>query len=478
MLHTKIVCTIGPASESRGVIKQLIKSGMRVARLNFSHGKYSHHQLLIDNIRKSAYEFNQTVAIMQDLQGPRIRIGEMRGRPIELTPSEYVILCLEKTRDQILRQKEEIGKIIPIQYNIFDLVSKGDTILIDDGQIELKVKNTAKDFIEARVVIPGAVGSYKGINVPGIKIPAEVITEKDKQDLDFGLKAGVDFVALSFVSSQDDIITLKKLIKKGLNKKDIKPMVIAKIERAEAIDNLDGIIQEADGIMVARGDLGLELPAEKVPLVQKQIVEKCLKRAKPVIVATQMLDSMIRKPRPTRAEVSDVSSAVIEHSDALMLSGETAYGRFPVKACKMMSKIIKEIEGSPYDDLPQIELQANQDTDEALAHAAWSLSLEVKAKAIVANSISGNTARMISRFRPEVPIVVTAEDAKIERQLILSWGIVPLIIPECNTVDELINKAVKQVKQEKIVKAGNKIIIVSGQPVGRGGTNLVKVHTV
>jgi len=475
--NTKIVCTIGPASESRGVLKDLIKSGMRVARLNFSHGSYKHHKLLIDNIRQVSRELNIPCAILQDLQGPKIRVGDL-AKPVELSKEDKVMLVMQHKIEELLREQDELGKIIPLQYNLANQVGKGDTLLIDDGLVGLQVTKNDGETIWAKVKSGGPVGSHKGINVPGKEIKAKVITKKDKEDLKFGLSQGVDIIALSFVESGKNIKQLKKLINKYLPKSEkIPPLVVAKIEREIAVRNLDNILPEVDALMVARGDLGLEIPASEVPIAQKEIISKCLKNYKTVIVATQMLDSMIRNPRPTRAEATDVSTAVVDHADALMLSGESAFGKYPVLACKTMAEIIKNTEKSPYDNI-EVPLKKGAGEEEALAHAAWSLSIEVGARAIVVTTISGKTARIISRFRPELPIVAVCESERVQRQMAFSWGVFPFVLREFSSVDQLIEESVKQVKRAGLAFKGDKLVLVSGQPVGKGGANLIKIHQV
>ena len=475
--NTKIICTIGPASESRGVIKELIKAGMRGARLNFSHGTYEHHQLLVENVRAASEELGISCAVIQDLQGPKIRVGTLY-KPIEVSANDEVMLVPEGEVEPLLRTEEMLDKVVPLQYNLASEVKEGDIVLIDDGLVELTVKRVRKNRIYARVKTGGPIGGNKGINVPGREVAEEVITAKDKEDLKFGVSLGVDAVALSFVKDAENITQLRGILSRCIKKNQIKPLIIAKIERACAVAAIDEIIDASDGIMIARGDLGLEVSSSDVPIIQKEIVSKCLRAYKPVIVATQMLDSMIRNPRPTRAEASDVAAAVVDHADALMLSGETAYGKYPLQSCRTMTDIIGKTEKSPYDDLAQVPLRKGATDEEAVARAAWSLALEVRASMILATTITGKTARMITRFRPQVPILVTCESEAVERQLVLLWGVVPFILPAYPTIDALIEAAVRYVKKADLVKRGDKIIIISGQPVGKGGTNLVKIHTV
>lgn len=475
--NTKIVCTIGPSSESREVMRALIMAGMRIARLNFSHGSYEHHRILVENMRDVSEDLGIPCAIMQDLQGQKLRVGAL-AKPLELTRGEEVVMVPEEDIDKALRKYDVIGKLIPLQCDFRQSVKPGDTILIDDGLVELTVRRVNEDMIRAEVKVGGPVGSHKGINVPGRDIGGETITEKDKKDAAFGVALGVDIVALSFVSKPEDIARLKDIIKREASPHASPPFVIAKIERGIALNRIDDIIEASDGIMVARGDLGLEIEASRVPLIQKEIIGKCMAHGKPVIVATQMLDSMMRNPRPTRAEASDVAGAVVDHADALMLSGETAFGKYPVPACVTMAKIIHEVEQSRYDDMPLSQNEKPADDEEALARAAWTLASEVSARLILVTTISGHTARSISRFRPPMPIVVTCDRAAIQRQLILSWGVIPFLLPKFRSIDSLITAAVLKAKESGLARSGDYIVLVSGQPVGHGGANLIKVHTI
>jgi len=482
MKRTKIICTIGPASNKKTVIEKMIRSGMNVARLNFSHGTYKAHAMLIKGIRDASIKLKTPIAIMQDLQGPRIRVGEINNKMgIKLEKKEDVVLVPDTVVNYpLLLQGPE--KVVPIQYyDLYKQVRKGNVILLSDGLIELKVLRTQKPFIYCEVIRPGIIFSHKGINIPSVKIEADVITTKDKEDLKFGIKQDVDWVALSFVKSAKDILQLRSLISKleGKNKR-VRTKIIAKIECKEAVKNFDQILEAVDAIMVARGDLGIELPPEDVPLIQKRIIEKCLEIAKPVIVATQMLDSMIENPRPTRAEVSDVANAVIDHTDAVMLSGETASGKYPVEAVNIMRKIIEETERSPFDDLAERGVKFKKiDISGPVAEAANVLARKLDVKAIIAASASGYTARLISRHRPEHLIAVITIEEKIKRQLTLSWGVQPYVLPVYKTFDELVKKAVIFLKKEKILKKGDYAVIVTGHPLSkRENTNLIKAWRI
>ena len=478
---TKIVCTLGPASESKVALTQMVKSGMNVARLNFSHGSYQHHAMLIKRIREVSKRFDIPVAIMQDLQGPKIRVGIVPKKGVEVFKNEIIILGPES---KVKFNYQEDKKVIPLQYeNLWQDVKRGDKIMLDDALIGLCVKRIRQELIYAKVLNGGIIFSHKGINAPGAYITAPVITKKDKEDLKFGLQQKVDFVALSFVKSAQDINNLKKLIKERCprTKDFLLPRIIAKIERQEALKNMDQIMEATDGIMVARGDLGVEVPPQDVPLIQKNLIELCLRKAKPVIVATQMLNSMIMNPRPTRAEVSDVANAVVDHADGVMLSGETAFGKYPVESVKMMNKIVNETERSHYDDLPHGYLtDVKSSVDASVSHAAHELAKNTQAKAILVATSSGYTARMISRHRPEESVILAiANYEQTYRQLALSWGVEPFISISCRNIDQLIDASINFITDRKLVKKGQKVIIVTGQPVGRPGKmNLIRVHVV
>lgn len=475
MKRTKIVCTIGPASERKTVLEKMIKAGMDVARLNFSHGTYKNHALLIRNVRAIAKKIDRPVAILADLQGPRVRVGELPEKGIKLKEKKEIVLTTQTER--------MVDDRIPVTYrNLHKDVKKGDIILLDDGLLDVRVQKIKGKDIFCRVKTGGALTSHKGINVPTASLSIPSITKKDKRDLEFAIKHDVDWVAMSFVKTKEDILYLKRLIKRLEKKYKIKEpaRTIAKIEKHEAVKNFDSILEAVDGIMVARGDLGIETPIERVPLVQKMIIEKCLKEAKPVITATQMLLSMVEKPRPTRAEVSDVANAVIDHTDCVMLSQESAVGKYPIETVRTMTEIIQDTEESPFDDLILRNLIGQiLPIDTAVSSAATRLARSSGAKAIIVATISGYTARIVSRYRPELSIVVTAASEKVRRQLATSWGVIPYVIAKCKSVDELINKAVRKAVQKKIIKSGDKVIIIGGQPVGKAGNvNLVKIHRV
>ncbi|MDP3970746.1 MAG: pyruvate kinase [bacterium] len=474
MKKTKIVCTIGPASENKIVLEKMARAGMNVARLNFSHGTYDNHRLLIKNIRDMAKKVGTPIAIMQDLQGPRIRVGDVHKDGIDILRGEKVVLVPEKLINYKLLVTGD-DKIIPIGYqDLHKYVKVGGHVLISDGLIDIKVNKVKDGFIHGKVIKPGIILSHKGINLPGTLIEAEVITAKDKKDLIFGLSQGIDFVALSFVKDAANVIALRKL----LGNKDVQ--IISKIERKEALNNFDEILEVTDGVMVARGDLGIEIPPADVPLAQKDMIQRCMLVGKPVIVATQMLESMMLNPRPTRAEVSDVANAVIDHTDAVMLSGESAYGKYPVESVQMMADVIKKTEASRFDDLPGHYLKiTHPNIQDSISIVAYDLALQEDVKAIVVNSLSGRAARMVVRHRPETTIAVLTNNQRTQNKLALSWGIQALLLPKCKTLDELIRKSVTLMKNSKLVKAGDNIVLVSGHPVGTSeGVNMVKLHSI
>ncbi len=405
MKYTKIVCTIGPASEKREILRDMVLNGMDVARLNFSHGTYAGHKKIMKTVREVSAEVGKTIGIMQDLQGPKIRIGDLK-RPIKVKNGERIALGRGG---------------LPVQYDLSRIVQTGQRILIDDGLIELKVTDIVPGIVHCEVVVGGTIISHKGVNVPESNTDFSVFTEKDRKDLEFGLKNNVDFVAMSFVRAAADILEVKNFIAK--RKKKDQPWVIAKIEKSQAIKNLDQIIDAADGIMVARGDLAIEDEQEKVAVYQKIMIKKCLQKNKPVIVATQMLDSMMRNPRPTRAEVSDVSNAVLDHTDAVMLSGESAFGQYPRETVSTMEKIIEASENSYFD---MVSLRKVFATDPILKQT---MVLAKKHKTpIIIFSPLGSTALAVSNLRQELPLFVFTDSERVCQKLALIWGLEPLYL--------------------------------------------------
>lgn len=481
MKQTKILCTIGPASEKVGVLVKMMQAGMNAARLNFSHGTYKNHKVLLRNIRSAAKKTGKVITIVQDLQGPRIRVGKLPEGGVRLQKGkDYIFTTDIKYKDTYNNDK------IFVTYNKLHLeIKKGETILISDGLIKLEVIKIKGKDIKARVKIAGVVKSNKGLNFPQTKLKISPITKKDREDLEFGLKNDIDWVAISFVGSADNIHELRRIINRTQKKLGLKPQhevkIVPKIEKSEAIHNIDEIIEAADGIMIARGDLGIELAAQKVPILQKQIIKKCLEVAKPAIVATQMLESMMENPRPTRAEVSDVANAVIDHTDVVMLSGESAGGKYPIEAVDIMSKTIQEIEGSPYDDLV---FNSNMEHDVTLPHEAVGLISGVMSHteqidAIFVASLSGKTARYISRFRPELPLYMGAVDKRVMRQMNLVWGVQPFYLGKALSSEQIYKKGIAFLKKNKKIKKGQRVFCIVGEPAGKSaGMNLVKIITV
>ncbi|AIQ23007.1 pyruvate kinase [Paenibacillus sp. FSL E2-8871] len=471
MRKSKIVCTIGPASESLENIKKLILAGMNVARLNFSHGDFEEHGARIKTIRQASKELNKTVAILLDTKGPEIRTGKLEVEPIELVQDEYLTL----TTEEILGTQERIS----ITYSeLPNDVQVGSTILIDDGLIGLTVVDIQGTEIKTRIVNGGTIKSKKGVNVPGVNISLPGITEKDTNDILFGIEQDIDFIAASFVRKASDVQEIRELLSKN-NASHIQ--IISKIENQQGVDNLDEILEASDGLMVARGDLGVEIPAEDVPLAQKLMIQKCNVAGKPVITATQMLDSMQRNPRPTRAEASDVANAIFDGTDAIMLSGETAAGKYPVESVLTMSRIAEKAESA----LDHREIFSKQQTlqettvTEAISQSVAISALDLNAKAILSSTVTGHTARVVSKYRPKAPIIAVTTQERTMRQLSLVWGVTPVFGKVATSTDELLETAIQGGKDSGLVQAGDLVVITAGIPLGRSGsTNLVKVSTI
>jgi pyruvate kinase len=475
--RTKIVCTLGPSCEDIPTITKMVNAGMNIARLNFSHGTHENHQQIMDNVRQVEKQTSEPVTILQDLQGPKIRVGVLPEKGVDLEEGKMISL------DTSIKDYKD--GVIPVDYKVLhQYVAVGERVLLNDGKSELKIVRINNTRIDTEVVVGGNITSHKGINVPDSNLQVSSLTEKDKEDAKFGVKAGVDMIALSFVMGPKDIIDLRYLIKEYEKELGIEPeqpiRIVAKIERGMAVKNIKEILDVVDGIMVARGDLGIETPAQDLPLVQKKLIDAALDAAKPVIVATQMLDSMQGNPRPTRAEVSDVANAVIDHADALMLSNETATGKYPVVTVDTMASIISETEKSVYDDLQmKVKPARKHKIDEIVSKLSRLLAEDVGAKLIIAASISGETGRLISRHRPELPIVVGTSTPRVQRQLNLSWGVVPFHLLPCRTIEELVERSIVHLKRAKLVKSGDRIVVVAGEPVGHAGhVNLLEVREV
>jgi len=470
MRKTKIVATIGPASSSEKILKKLILSGINVARLNFSHGTREEHKRLILSIRKISSELNKPVAILQDLTGPRIRIGNLKDNMVALKNGAIFKLTIE----DIVGDEEKFS----VNYkNLPREIKKGDTILIADGSVKAEVISKSKTEIKCKVIAGGFISSKKGINLPFTKLKIPSLTAKDVKDLELGIKYNVDFIALSFVRRGDDIKKVKEVIS---NRGALIP-VIAKIEKPEAVKNIDEIIQVSDGLMVARGDLGVEIPIEEIPQIQKMIISKANVCGKPVITATQMLKSMVENPEPSRAEVTDIANSVLDGTDAMMLSEETAMGKYPVNAVKIMSKIAESAEKNlPYQKIFYNEDKRKEKTiPDAISHAACLTALDLDAKAIIAPTQSGYTAIQVSRFRPRQIIIAVSPDIKTVRKLSLCWGVYPLLIDNFRDTDDMIEKAKKASLTSKLVKVGDIVVMTAGLPVGKSGTtNLIKAFVL
>jgi pyruvate kinase len=461
--RSKIIATVGPASSSRQTLKQLFNAGMDVARLNFSHGDHEGQLEIIQILRSLSDELDRPLAILQDLQGPKLRTGIIPGgKKIWVEENQRLVLTTT--------EPPEDGSEIPVTYRaLADEVKQGDTILINDGRIELRVQKSDGVRVQTEVVVGGEIGSRKGINVPGVALSASCITEKDRTDLAFGLAQGVDAVALSFVRQSEDIVQLRELITES-NALEQAPLIIAKLERPEAIDNLEAILDVSDGVMVARGDLGVEVSPEKVPSLQKQIIQEALARQRFVITATQMLESMISNARPTRAEASDVANAVFDGSDVLMLSGETAVGSYPVQTLATMDRIIVDAERHAVKWGQQITIESLTDDDAvATTHAARALAHDRQVAALAVFTRSGRSAWLLSSVRPNVPILAFTPEASTYRQLTLAWGVIPHLIDMADSVEEMIEHVRKACLESGIVSAGEQVVMVASLPVGAMG---------
>jgi len=467
---TKIIATIGPASEEVETLKKMLEADMNVARLNFSHGSHEEHRRRIENLRQAAREAGKLLAIMLDTKGPEIRTGRLASGPVKLEAGQRFVL----TNREVPGDNQEVQvSYAPLPQE----VTPGTTILLADGLISLKVVETTSTDIVCQVMSGGELGERKGINVPGVRINMPFLNDKDRDDILFGIKMGVDYIAASFVRTAEDVLEIRRILEQEGAAIDI----IAKIESQEGVNNLDDIIQVVDGIMVARGDLGVEIPAEEVPLVQKLLVDKCTSAGKPVIIATQMLDSMINNPRPTRAEVSDVANAIFDGADAIMLSGETAAGKYPVEVVETMARIAYRAEQAlPYADiLRRKRTRENPSVTDAISYATCATASNLGASAIITATRTGQTARMVAKYRPQAAIVAATPDEKTVRKLALVWGVYPVLIDDVSGTDDLFEEAVRAALAANYIKNGDLVVLTAGVPTGRSGaTNLMKVHIV
>ncbi len=466
---TKLVCTIGPASNSASVLEQLVRAGMNVARLNLSYGAPEEYTRIIETIRHISVTSARPLAILLDLPGTKLRTGPLAKRAIQLEDGQEFALVSEPAAGNEQRVSVNHPEFFPD-------ISAGDTIFLNDGAIQLKVISATRTELKCKVVVGGTLTAGKGINVPGVKLRLPSVSIDDAKYVAFAREQKVDFIGVSFVRAAADIVRIRQLLPD-----DARIPLIAKIEKHEAVTEIDSIIDEADGVMVARGDLGIEIPLEKVPLVQKEIVRRCNQAGKPVIVATQMLESMINAPRPTRAEVTDVANAIFDGADAVMLSGETAVGKYPVPAVEMMSKIVSEAETAlPYERmLLEKGERVVPRTDDAISFAACNVAQRLGAACIVAYTTSGSTALRVSRYRPRAPVLAITPNDYIVRRLMLSWGVEPYLAAEPRSVDRMFDDAAQLALRTGIAHKGELIVLTAGIPTGRAGTtDLVKVHEV
>lgn len=470
MRKTKIICTIGPASESEERLRELMLAGMNVARFNFSHGSHEEHKAKFDRVIKVSSELKLPVATLLDTKGPEIRLKDIEGGKTELVSGQKFIL----TTEEILGNNEKVT----ITYKgLKDDINVGTTILIDDGLIEMVVDEINETDIICSVVNGGPISNHKGVNIPGAALSMPYISDVDLSDIMFGCDMDFDFLAASFVRCKEDILEVRKIIEEhGSHMK-----IIAKIENTQGIRNLDEILEAADGIMVARGDMGVEIPMEEVPIVQKQMIKKAEALGKHVITATQMLESMIKNPRPTRAEATDIANAIYDGTTAIMLSGESAAGLYPVEAVKTMAKIAERTE----EDIDyNSRLRRRKDIDDidtttAISHATCTTAMDLKAAAIVTVTISGFTAGMIARYKPSCPIIACSVSPRTCRQLNLAWGVTPIWIARESTAEDLFDEAVHAAEKEGYIKKGDKVVLTAGVPLGVSGrTNMIRVVEV
>lgn len=469
MRKAKIVCTIGPASQEKSILEKLMRVGMNVARLNMAHGSHDEHRALIANIREVSEALNYPIAILMDIKGPEIRIGEMESGVVLQEGQTFNL-----TSEKIIGNREKVSINQPA---LITDIAIGDQVSIDDGLIRLEVKDKNDTEVICQVIVGGELKSRKGMNLPGTVVNLPSLTEKDKRDLTLAIEQKLDFIAASFIQKAADVLNIRAF----LEEKNWNMGIISKIESREGVRNIEEIIQVSDGIMVARGDLGVQIPAEEVPLIQKMIIKKCNQAGKPVITATQMLDSMMRNPMPTRAEATDVANAIFDGTDAIMLSGETASGKYPVEAVLTMHKIAKKTEEAlPYNDYLKRRAEfCEASVPDAISYATCQTSSELGVAAIVTATNSGHTAQMVSKYRPKAPIVAVTPEERIVRKLQLVWGVYATKVGYTKSTDEMLKMAVEGALESGLVKNGEMIVITAGVPTGiQGTTNLIKVQTI
>lgn len=466
---TKIVATVGPASSSPEMLEKLLQAGVNVFRINFSHGDRELHRTTVEAIRAAADKLGVIVGVLQDLQGPKIRVGRFVNDKVTLREGQaFRLTCADDSPGN----EERVG----VTYgNLVRDVSAGDTLLLDDGRLELKVTEVGADEITTEVVVGGVLSNNKGINIPGAYLSIPALTDKDVQDIRFGAELDVDWVAMSFVRTRDDLL----LARHYLARAGSQAKLMAKIEKPSAVERFDEILKEVDGVMVARGDLGVEMPPERVPLIQKRLISECMRAGKPVITATQMLESMITNPTPTRAEASDVANAIFDGTDAVMLSAETAVGAHPVEAVRMMNRIARTVEASDEyrNGMRQLVPTADASTPDAVALAAVEMAYNLDAQLIVTFTSSGNTAMRVSRNRPPSPVLAITPNARAARQMMVAWSVVPFLSEDIHDTDEMVLVARKAIEACSLLQRDARYVITAGVPFGmRGTTNLIRVE--
>ncbi len=472
MRKTKMICTIGPASEDMEILEKVVLSGMNASRHNFSHGDHEEHGGRIKKVKELSKKLNREIAIILDTKGPEIRTGKFEPKKVELAKgSEFTVYAGD------MDLVGDTTKCSVTYAGLANDVKPGNTILIDDGLVGLTVKSVEGNAIKCEVQNTGFVGTHKGVNVPGVSIQLPALTEKDKSDLIFGCEVGVTMIAASFIRKASDVKTIREILDANGGERIL---ICSKIENQEGVDNLDEILEASDLIMVARGDLGVEIPIEQVPAVQKMIIKKCKAVGKPVVTATQMLDSMMRNPRPTRAEVSDVANAILDGTDAIMLSGESANGDYPVEAVATMAKIAEETEKSLEYKVAVSQAKSHIPAIAGvISRAASNAANELEATAIITSTQTGATAKRISQCRPECPIIAVTPDPIVARQLAFSWGVYPVVANKMESTDEMLEKSVEIAKNNEFVKSGDIVILAAGVPVDQvGATNLLKISEV
>ncbi|MGM0440683.1 MAG: pyruvate kinase [Chlamydiota bacterium] len=466
--RTKIIATIGPASDSQEAMKKLIIAGVNVFRINFSHGTYDDYLRSIKNIRKLSSELDKPVSIMCDFQGPKLRVGVFKERGgVTLARGQKFII----THKEILGTKEKVSGPFP---NFYEYVSSGDKIYLNDGLLKLSVTEIKGKDVHCKVLEGGPLSDHKGINLPSSKKQFSVLTPKDKRDIDFAMKQGLDLFAFSFIQTHHDV----ERIREHLKSRDWEGLLICKIEKPEAVRDFKAILKLSDGILIARGDLGVEFDYEKVPPIQKDIIQLCNQNDKLVITATQMLETMVKNPVPTRAEVSDVANAVYDKSDAVMLSAETATGKYPLKTVKMMRKIADEVEKNKKSSYPEIYHNGHEDPTKIIASAATSTAEHLKAKAIVCHTMSGYTAKLLAKFHPSMPIIAFTPHEATFRKLVMYYAVYPILLPSVKNTDKMIANGQREAIKHDLCKPGDQIVIVAGEIEAQTGTNMMKIHVI